>query len=754
MKVFFLGVALAIFPGILFADSNAEDVAALLFQEFGTKCGSQGAFTQRALSETRSLQRILEQIKNDRACESLLPVMESIIPLTEQLPLLAQGILRDEERDEMDRYMDRLSRALALSTSPQQQATLSSEIASVQFKLYSRTYDQDAARRIARARTLQAISDYAQQLSKLPSASLCFEKHKTLPFQLAGHLVSLAGAFLGPVFNTALVIGGQLFQSFFNYLGNASIIREIKKYRATGMWLGLSCTMEALEDTYCDIRDQRNIIDLQRSILWTDQIPEIWKGYDLMVRDYDVIKDFFQALKSGAGASSEDQGYRIQDLKTREGKFLGVKDYFEGLIRDAEKKFRLANASSSQQTIIKNLIDTLSSMGQYTYSSAVAEGDRNRVELWLRIGNPYPPIPENKTLQDVLNSLDTPNSAYSAQDAVAKRSIPMVRARIKEVENAADQQLAIDKQLILSADPRRTMSFFSRVDGIKDSPENIWIKMLSFLEKLQLSWSEHPEYFISPSAQELQLAYIGETKKVLLDAFNILTDKNLNDSEKLVQVFDILRLQDDDLFITNRMSDHVDTDLDIKMRLGLLRDRESLETVVRISSGKIINTLSPTGSLTDLEKDLENAEFLAYQNLKNFSETFGESIENSLDLLMEGDVDQGSVPGSIFARNYSKLCALALNFPKISKSLLKKCASRVYGINEKGVIEYDWNLKPLIVDFDQQVSKTYTERTCAYTRYENELKLIEFFKHRPSPFLTQISVSRADGSQSIHQIYK
>lgn len=733
--------------------ADPKDPAALLFDEFSSRCASQGSLSQRVLSETKSLQRILESIKNDEACQEILPLINSIMPLAQQLPYLNRGILYDEERESMENYMETLSLALSLSSDEREQATLSSEIASIKFRLVQRTYVQETEDRLLRARAVVAMTEYADQLSKFADNSLCFERNKTLPFQLAGHLMTLAGAFFSPVVNVALIVGGRLFQSFFRYIAEASIVREIKRYRDSTMWMGLSCAMEALEDTVCDLQDQEDLLKVHRENLSTEAIPPAWEGFDIMTRDYFVVKDFLQKVKAGAGAASGDAGANIAELKEREARYLGVKDRVDGYLRDAERKYGLATTDDDRRTIVKNFIITVRELSR-TFGSAVAEGDSNRIYLWIRIGNAYPALDQDQSLSELIQSLDTPTSIYKDDDAVERKDLRLVYHRFEEVQSRAMQQLEIEKALTLGSDPQRTMTAFSQVEGSRPSPEVILKRLVAYLQRLRLEWMDHGEYFPTVLAHTSALYYLGTTLEVLSNALNTLTDPNLADAEKLLKVYEILRLRDDDLFITNRLTDHVDTDVDIRVRRGLLKEKENYRTVLRISSAKLVSALAPSGLHADLARDLERADVLARMNLNNFSLTFGESIVTSLSMLTDTWNQAGQIAGDAIQRNYAQICALSLNFPKIPDEIKKKCEGQVYGYDENGVIEFKWDGNPLTVSFDEMSKKPFKQRACAYKRFMDQRRLLEIFRRRPSPFLMDYRVNYTDGSYRTYQAYK
>jgi hypothetical protein len=751
--VVFLSIGLAV-PSIW---AEAVDPAALLFESFAAKCASQGVNTQRALSETRALQRILEQIKNDSACQEIVPLIESIVPLSDELEKLDIGFSSDAEKKNLQDRADYLRRLLTLSVDPTEQAILAQQLASTEESLIRLPLERDNLRRMERAKAVQRITDYATQLARFTDSYGCFERNKTLPFQLAGHLLSLAGGFFGPVLDAAFTVGGQLFKTFFKYIGDSSLTRQIKKYRESSMWLGLSCALEALEQTSCAIQDQRDIIYASRSYSDQQDIPQAWRGYDLMTREFSVVSDFLASVKSSASATSEEQGDKIKAFKIREANYDGFEQVAKGQFRDADKKLVAAQDDiESKIRILKVLASSVSMDAMMTYGSQIYDGDPTQIQLWLRIGIAKPPKRfEQDSIYQLLSDLDGETSTpYSSIDAVRNLRLADIESRFNKMKADATTQLNIDRELVYSTDFQRTINLFTRSKGYNDSAENVMIHAISYLESLAREWKLHPENFLSPSAAVLQIAYAEDTLKIMQSVLAKLQDSTLSYQERIEAAREGFSLKNDEQFLFNRLSDITDLDLQMRLRQGLLKDQENFEVIARISNRKIMNVLSPGGSTTDLEADLESAESLASMNISNFFDTFSDSLVSALELLEKTSAKMQEVPNAVNQRNMAKLCTLSLNAQFIPKGIQERCRGRVYGVDERGPIEYDWKGEPLVVKFDAMAELQPKERTCVYQRHQNKRKMVELFRHIPAPFLKDYTIERPDGSKTVHKVWK
>ncbi len=198
-------------------------------------------------------------------------------------------------------------------------------------------YADEVLRYEQRAQAVQELTTYMEIVSSsYPDQINCFEKHKSLPIQLAGQLLSIAGGFFDPTLNLALGLAGRLVSSFFSFFDNLKLSKRIQDYRKTTMQAGLTCAMEALEQTLCDIENRRNLIDKIQDFRDQIQIPQEWLGYELLTREYATFQKFLRRVEAGSPAGSEEQGNQKAKFREREGKFYAQLERISGTIGQAK----------------------------------------------------------------------------------------------------------------------------------------------------------------------------------------------------------------------------------------------------------------------------------------------------------------------------------------------------------------------------------------------------------------------------------
>ncbi len=755
------------------------DPGLLLLESFSSSCASRGVFSQRTLNETTALKRIIESLKDDQACRGLNPIFTSLIHLNSQLDFLQNGFEGDRESD-LNNYLNRLSYAIHQRNIEAFQDRLSSEYAQalVEQVTLSRTQKQEARHQLHRA--VNDLGSYLESIQKdFADQQLCFQNHKSLPIQLAGHLLSLSGAFFDPTLNLALSLSGRLIATAFSFFSDLKFNKKIKDYESTTLQAGLGCAMEALEQTVCDIQDRRNLISVVQDYRKEPTIPAAWIGYDIYVRDFQIFRDFVLKVEAGSPASSDQQADRRAEFRKSEGEFNAMIESISGHIGEAKTELAFPGQTrEDKKNIIRSLIDSVATLLSHNslMEKVVPDGFAS-ANLWLRIGDPRP-IEEKidaggaKTFKDnytILDELNKETSIFQPKDAVSNLMISSVETRLEAILTAARARLALERELRLITDPQGALNSWSQkgVNGV--SAELVSARILDYLRSLETEWGNHSEWFDSMGSKRDQIALCRDTRerfealvsimekvKVIVKNPDSETDESKNDenekeeggvvkterkkiySDKLQEIYRAMNLQEKDQFISDRIYQLVTMDLEKRLRSGSLQSRESLENIVKLSQERLLTALNPSASsrLEPLKEDLDNAEPYALSNIfhffKHYRSSFAEVLE-SMDQLAK--VFKQKPNGSIY-RKMAKLCVLALNDPEIltDKRLVAACEGRVLGLAEDNGPVLDMNGRPIQVVFraaDIAFQKP-EERLCAYRRFRNRLELQEdILRHRP-----------------------
>lgn len=759
-KIRFVGYTFAFFSSAIplsaLQADLPEDPAALLFQSFASKCSSQGKFTERALSETVALQHILETLQTDDACKGLTPIFNSVVSVSQQLDFLDKELGNSREN-----YLDSLRVALALSTDPVEQSLLTEELASVHLDAIKEGFSREERKRELRRDAYVYMQSYIDILSaELPKQSLCFQKNQGLPFQFAGHMISLAGAFFGPATQTALSLAGRLIANIFDYIFNQKLIDQIKRYRGTSLQAGVSCALEALEQTITDIDDQRKLIALQQNFRTQSSLPSEWEGYDLYRREYPILQRFLKEVETGVKPQSDAQGERQGAYREKEGKYRATLVRVSGAIGETENRLAALSEEAGEQRIkeLKSLVSKLISLylGDLQYgSSASTTGNifndtvpsisgatpGTLLQVYLRTGTFRPSgLGEDGDFSSAydlfLRKLDKDEQGYPG-DAIRDGGLTKLKQNVESFERLAEIRLKLDRSLVLNPDADAILARWTKRTQVKGSPKEATHRLIQYLEKLLKTWEKNPNWFDDPVSSASQIALAQESLSMLTRAYAALNNGALQPLERLDQAFEILQLREQDSIISPKLREVVELDLEKRLRLGLLSAAPSVDVAARLSTLELIDALSPNGidRLERIKRDLDEAEVLAKFNMVNFFESFGDSTIESLKLLKKQSELLKENEFGINRRKYAKLCILTLNKPELPSNIRKLCEGERYGMDEDGHVFVDFDDHELVIEFDQIASKNPDERFGTYRRLENRKDLFEILQQRPSPFI-------------------
>jgi len=732
------------------------DAGQLLYEAFGSKCRAQGPFSARALEETRALEGILIQIKEDPACVGVVGLLQALVAAEDQFAFL-QGGLKGEERSQLEALEQRLVIALALALDPLEQNLLKAELASVRMQLHRYPFHEAEARRFQRAQATSQLVRYIEAASSAyPELLLCFHRYPSVPVQMASQLLSISGGFFDPTVNLAVSLAGRLLATFLDYVANAKINRQISDYRRTTMRAGLSCAMEALEQTYCDTEDHHRLVSVLMDFRLQDEVPKAWRGYNLLQNDYPVVQRFLEVAEAGAETTTEDQANRRASFFQKQGNNRAIEQQVVGIFAETQRDLPFLNPQDQEQRLnqmvvrVASLMTQGGSVGSGGFVDVIPNGHQG-AQLWLRLGDPSPALQTFSSLWELVESLNTAGSPYRDIDAVIRRDLSTIRENFQEIARAARVRIDLEQTQTINTDKQGALATWTRETQTRQDAGVVIEELIDYLMSLERLWEDEPEWFSSPHAQRDQVAVVRDTRKRFENTLEALYTDELSDEEKLSVIYQEMQLIDRDQFITNRLREIVEQDLVKQLRAGFLRDDdEVLDSLVRLSTDSLIRRLAISGStnerLPGILRDLGSARLTALENIANFYDHYIDRISKTLDYLNE-TIQIYQIPESDpVYEEFARLCVLALNNPRLfvsdrrnapSTKIVEACRGKslmaTWGPGQ-GEVFSDIYGQPIKACFDTMSKKPPLERMCAYRRYQNQLELYEILQHRLEPF--------------------
>lgn len=768
---FFLFVIFhTIFSEKLLADEPV-DLGVLFVNSFAATC-SAGVYTQRALSDTNSLKRIVEQLKNDPACQDLNSVYAELIQAQDQLQFLQSGLDHSRLQSLKD-YKSRLSMELATTTDPELEAALGYELTEVSVQILQEPKNKDEEKWITRQQAASELVQYIDVLNKnlATLSTLCFQRNKSLPIQFASQMVAISGGFFDPTVNLVLTMAGRLVSGFFDFFNNRNFNKKIADYQKTSLQVGLGCAMEALEQNFCDIQDRRELVSIIKSYRNEARIPQEWLGYELLLREYSTLQDFLRRAEAGNPPSSSQQGDQRSNFRINEGYFYAAVEQSYGLIGQAELELALAgdNPSAKAQRTSRLIDDIVS----YAYSASsviqqvIPNQESNRFRLWLRIGNPVPQdFDQQGDLKDpstIISELDSGVSKFENDDITKTANIDELQKHLEEVFQAARLQLSIDRQLTIIPDAKTALINWVKRNGQGFTPEEVADRFIEYFKSLERDWIENTSWFASAEAQRDALGFLKDTRgrfesmmmTMKLDSTHLkdpassaeeptyLGEKTA-DYYKLSMIYDAMFLKEKDQVITDRVNQIVQMDMEKRLRAGLLKERDNLDVVTRLNQRDIVESLIPGAdkNLEPLLADLDDAEPVVIDNLMNFFEHYEDAIVESLRHLKKQAEIMREDAWGVYHRRWADLCALAANDPQLQtrSNILKLCENTVAGYREGGKVIFDFEMNEMLLPFhsSELINQAPRDRLCRYRRFRNKIELIEdILRQRPGRFISR-----------------
>lgn len=627
-----------------------EDFGQLLFDSFAARCQSYGTNSQQVLAETRSLISSLETILNDPECrDPFNPVYNSLFVVQDQLEFLSRGV-GDEKQKDLEDKIDRLAFELSLVDPGDVELMqfLSYELAQTKLELFDQDYEDREQRRNNRHIAIEQMTNYIIQVdSALANQTRCFERHKTLPLQVAGHLLAISGGFFDSSLNLALTVAGRAFSSFFRFIGEININRQIDRLQAVTNEAGISCALEALEQNYCDLQDRQSVIDVQQDYIFEPNVPKAWQGFHLLTRDFPRVVRFLRRVETSTDPRSEPQGNSRGSYEELEGSYHATIARLQGKIGGARDKlaFIPANDIATQETTLRNLVSEMAnSLFQGIFSEAIPGGDYYRAQLWLRIGTPSPSKTSEESFYDKLSQLD---SEVDPRDAVRQRNINLIEKNLQQIIQAAGKQLALERSQTKNPDQQGGMASWTERTQLEESAGAVIQEIAEYLGALIEDWNEHSEWFSEPieATQRDQIDLVIDLKQRFESVIDILKLANSEIEDELLQ-------KEKETYISDqqRLFDSLLKEVDV-FRDELLIEEESAISI------EAMFAVENAEDLDSLEKEIREQAFrykvLMRQKLRAMRESYPQVDFEKLGEITLLAVRVGLLPESVLEQDYS-----------------------------------------------------------------------------------------------------
>ena len=359
---------------------------------FGGGCASIGAWSQAALSQTKTIMGIIESLKNDPNCKGI----ESIIPKLK----IAEDVLNTPEGEA--KRTDRIESIPNEISSLRNFAVASPQLKSDVFKLLtSRTLEgaslaaetakaegmagggaaglgamanpaaaaiaiglKDLSTRVRRT-ALTGMDMMDQVFATLPSYDRCLIGNPDQGMALVAASVKMAAAFVSSQEGVTSRLGNSL-ANLITMLRNRKFTTALRKLDQSEFWLSMSCLLETTSQTYCAARDARQLLDYSIANLKPGKdkrgsltIDNPLEGYYVLTHDIPKVSQWIQKIQFGIRPKlSTDATFKNRVLQDVNGLMQDIYS-IQGTYSEEMLTYSTLKDLGSKQNAILKLIQNL-----------------------------------------------------------------------------------------------------------------------------------------------------------------------------------------------------------------------------------------------------------------------------------------------------------------------------------------------------------------------------------------------------------
>lgn len=679
---------------------------------FGGGCASIGAWSQAALSQTKTIMGIIESLKNDPNCKGI----ESIIPKLK----IAEDVLNTPEGEA--KRTDRIESIPNEISSLRNFAVASPQLKSDVFKLLtSRTLEgaslaaetakaegmagagaaglgamanpaaaaiaiglKDLSTRVRRT-ALTGMDMMDQVFATLPSYDRCLIGNPDQGMALVAASVKMAAAFVSSQEGVTSRLGNSL-ANLITMLRNRKFTTALRKLDQSEFWLSMSCLLETTSQTYCAARDARQLLDYSIANLKPGKdkrgsltIDNPLEGYYVLTHDIPKVSHWIQKIQFGIRPKlSTDATFKNRVLQDVNGLMQDIYSiqgtYSEEMLTYSTLK-DLGSKQNALLKLIRNLTAKLTggdgaTTGHVNFFTTATHDEMIPFKLIGLTVMPNECRPPKEGEVRIVSTWDQWmlnggqfQGPFQDPDQLSKVVGQQLERLMDQALNQASlyfqQRMIVDMpNLVNESVTSQTVTVVESLGRISAYLKNLQKKIID----------SNGDLILVPTIQDTRIRI-----KKILDSY-----ENIRNIAKASLVNDEVALSDDikkayssvietafeqfnvllqrDTFLSNRLSTLIQYDYALRIKQD--EDLGKWENQILLESGNemLYRLLSATGhNPTLMKNDLATAQVVNKRNLEALEQFFSDSLYPVIEEL--GLISDGQQPSNNFlnARTLSRL---------------------------------------------------------------------------------------------------
>ncbi|MBC7386577.1 MAG: hypothetical protein H7301_10525 [Cryobacterium sp.] len=671
----FLGTLLLIGSASLPAVALADGTEAY---SFGA-CPSQGAWTQTALENMRTLYSTISRLKDNPACkgkentingivenfqnaetELKLPANDAFATQVETLPGEINA-LRQVVPGTGGGLRETMNRLLYKKTL--QAAVMGSDQAAIHRDPKDISEDPTSAIRALYKRTDRA-SQYGMRMvqqifSALPQLDECIMGQPDVGLAVIGAAVKVGAAFAGSSDSAGYSLGSAM-GSLVSMMRDRRFTLAMRQLDEREFWMSISCMLETTTKNYCEAENaqemlqyaekqyQRTMKNVRTGLADPDSDNPL-EGYYLLSRELPAIANWLSQLKLGTdprgGADATQQNSAIEKIN----EFWKMKKTINGDMNIGIQTVLalpdIASRRNGMLELIKLLYYDLTNNKQANYFVYQAKKD---IEIpFFLVGMKSPPDAViakagNTRIVTYYDWMSTGGPNQGMQDFFEDPAVlaDIIRVQVKSLLQVADDNAASYYRQYLVVDEQNLvmMTLTGQALTVRESMVHV-VRYLERLEK-RLSRSD-ADLAMLPIVKETEMRV-----KAILDSYGKImaigrdyrngkiridaSSSAVEEASKIIidTVYDQFNvLYQSDVFLTNRLTSFIQRDFSMRLRSGLDLSQHQREIMFITQDHLIQRLLQNFGqNMTMAKSDLASAQVLNRSSLYSFEEVFSDQI--------------------------------------------------------------------------------------------------------------------------------
>lgn len=640
--------------------------AETLLNHFAGSCrSSAGSWSSSAIQQTQSLMATLQTIRDQEAnnCAGLSSALQATQDIHLRLAKMVQDPtinsyrVAEEKKLELILALGRLNS----STSPDPNIVnaLREELYATELQLVNTRAEASVSKsEQEQMRLINGLTDLNQYVFSLISQgnlSACLASSPQMPLGIAASLLAIGGNFATPLMGARLAAVGGLMATTVNYLRQQPIDKMELDLQNTQMQSALTCSLETMSDLYCDAETTFKYIDF--ALTGATRLPEnnsVWKGLDLVGRRMPVLNRWLLKVSSGVDPSDPYSAARIASSWSRFSKTRQTSTFVNGEINRTKRLLQEVNSPSErvfrEKEGFKNVIAQMFGFEGNPSSQTIIADFISETQAICDLSGATPCSRQNgESRGDMIDRLGIVDGFASFEGRARNLLDNVYQLVTKELLGSVSQ----DPDGLVAEATQANLNNWSPLKVLREISEFA----RTFANELRkLSDSDIP-------GRDRTIAVAEDTANVLTEVADQITGQAPT-IEVIRIAFDKLKLLDGNQFLTQRISQIVRWDLEIRIRKGELPG--DISTDLAAAGSSLSDQLERSGIFVEqdadaLVNDIRNAQFISRENLKHTTDFFSGTIGKLLLEIKKSAQEAGeSDPMDPANRRLAHLCLLIL----------------------------------------------------------------------------------------------